>query len=376
VSVGAQAVVPPALVPAPIAQSPAESGVPPITETAPPPVTTGSPAPTADKPTGDAPLPGEEEEEKLPSGLSISLGAGMNFGSATFLIDAGYVRNPMVGWSLSLSPAYSFPDMTRISASIGMDQELTKSDGDDRPNTLLFSDVSLGVGRPLYKFEDGPKISGSLSATLPVSTASRADSLITSLGAGLTAGQAFGKFGLSLGTSFRKNFHRYTHPTRNPNTGRNLTTRDGLVVSDVVTAISRAGGNELIGDTYFDGEGNNTSMTLGGSIGASYSATEKLGFGISYRLGTSWTYDSYALDEFSSPYATAGRGRHDSQTGTLSANYRALDNLGFGIGMVTAGGIFSADNKRYRFPFYAFEGAESNLTTFFVNVTYTESIPL
>jgi hypothetical protein len=44
--------------------------------------------------------------------------------------------------------------------------------------------------------------------------------------------------------------------------------------------------------------------------------------------------------------------------------------------MVTAGGVFSADNKRYRFPFYAFEGAESNLTTFFVNATYTESIPL
>jgi hypothetical protein len=50
--------------------------------------------------------------------------------------------------------------------------------------------------------------------------------------------------------------------------------------------------------------------------------------------------------------------------------------MSFGLGMVTAGGVFSADNKRVRFPFYAFEGADSNLTTFFVNATYTESIPL
>jgi hypothetical protein len=349
---------------------------PPAPEQQLPPVNPTTGLPTADKPVAEQAAPGEEEDDKLPSGLSVSLSAGMNFGSATFLVDAGYVRNPMVGWSLGVSPAYSFPDSTRISASASINQELTTADGDDAPRTLLFDDISLSLGRPLYKFQDGPRLSGSLSASIPLSTASRVDSLITSLGAGLGAGQSFGKFGLSLGTSFRKNFHRYSHPTRNPNTGRNLVTRDGLAVNGLVTGLARPGGPELAGDTYFDGEANNTSMSLGGSIGASYSPTEKLGLGISYRIGTSWTYDSYALDETSSPYATEGRGRHDSQTGTLTANYRALDNLSFGLGMVTAGGFFSADNKSYRFPFYAFEGAESNLTTFFVNLTYTESIPL
>jgi hypothetical protein len=342
------------------------------------PVLTAAATP-ADQPAADGGQTPEEEEDRLPSGLSLSVGAGMNFGSSTFIPatdNTRYVRNPMVDWSLSVSPAYMFPDMTRISASASLSQELTKADGDDEPNTLLFGDISLGIGRPLYKFENGPKISGSLSTRIPTSTASRQDSLITTLGAGLSAGMGFGKFGVSVGTGFRKNFHRYTHPTRDVRTGRSLTTRDGLVIEDVVTGIARSGGSELSGNTYFDGESNNTSAVLSGTVGVSYAATDRLGFSLSYGLSTSWTYDSIPLDEFSSPYATEGRGRHDAQTGTIAGNYKALDNLSFGLGMATAGGIFSADNKRYRFPFYAFEGAESNLTTFFINVTYTESIPL
>jgi hypothetical protein len=354
--------------PAPAALNP-EQPVPP----APPGVGPG--AIPADKPADDVNVEPGEEDDRRPNGLSVSLGAGMNFGSSTFAGN-GYTSNPMVDWSMSFSPSYSFADSTRISASTGISQELSQSDGDDDPQTLLFSDIQLSVARPLYKFEVGPRISGSLSSSLPLSTSSRSDSLITTLGLGLNASQSFGKFGVSLGTGFRKNFHRYTHPTRDANTRRALTTREGMVIEDVVTGIARQGGNELAGSTYFDGAANNTSMVMRASLGASYAATDKLGFNISYGLSKSFSYESYALDEFSSPYANEGRGVRDAQTGTLSANYRALDNLSFGLGMVTAGGVFSADNKRYRFPFYAFEGADSNLTTFFVNATYTESIPL
>lgn len=364
-----------------VAQDPTSSAADPDQVVPPPPNPVVSAAATpADKPQGDTAQTPEEEEEKLPSGLSLSVGAGMNFGSSTFVPvtdNTRYVRNPMVDWSLSVSPAYMFPDSTRVSASASLSQELTRADGDDDPNTLLFGDIVLGVGRPIYKFENGPRIAGSVSARLPTSTASRQDSLITSIGTGLNAGMPFGKFGLNLSTGFRKNFHRYTHPTRDIRTGpRSLTTRDGLVIEDVVTGIARSGGSELAGNTYFDGENNNTSAILSGTLGLSYSATDRLGFSISYGLSTSWTYEDYPLDSFSSPYATEGRGRHDAQTGTLSGSYRASDKLSFALGMATGGGIFSADNKRFRFPFYAFEGAESNMTTFFVNVTYTESIPL
>jgi hypothetical protein len=340
----------------------------------------GGPAAAAeaasDKPASERTSKDDVIENRFPNGLSISLGGTMNFGSSTFVLDGGYTRDPLVTWSTSLSPSYSFPDATRISASVAMSQELTKADGDDEPYTVLFSDVSLVASRPIYNFEHGPKLSGSLSTLIPVSTASRADSLITSLGARINAAQRVGKFGLSLGTGVRKNFHRYTHPVRDPATGRDFVTRDGLAITDVVTGISRNGGSELAGNTYFEGEANNTSLVWATSLGASYPVTDRLSLGISYGIAASWTYDSYPLDQYSSPNAKAGHGRGESQTGTLTASYEATDKLSFGLGMVTGGGLRSADDKRFRFPFYAFEGAESNLTTFFVSATYTEAIPL
>jgi hypothetical protein len=211
---------------------------------------------------------------------------------------------------------------------------------------------------------------------VPTSEGSRVETLVTSLGARVSASQPVGPVFLTLGTGFRKNFHRYTHPTRDPNTGEALTTRDGLVVEEVVTGLARTGGSELAGATYFDGESNNTSMVLSNSLSAFYPASEKWGFGISYNLSNSWTYESYPLDELSGVGAKAGRGRRDSHGGTLFANYQALDQLSFGAGMATGGPTRTADDKSIRFPFFNFEGAESNMTTFFLSVTYTEAIPL
>jgi len=320
---------------------------------------------------------GEPGEHRMPGGLSISLGGSMNVGTSSFVVNGGVSSNPLIDWGLSLTPSYSFSDSTRISASVSVNQEITKSDSDDDPQTLLFSDISLGVGRPIYRFETGTRISGGLNLRIPTSTSSRVDTLVTALGANLSAAQPVGKFAFSLNTGFRKNFHRYTHPVRDPGTGGSYTNADGLVIEDVVTGLSRTNGAELAGNTYFDGETNNTSMVLSGSLGASYVLDDHFSFAASYGLSSSWTYESYPLDEFSSPYATEGRGRRDSQTGTVSANYQASDSFSFGLGMVTAGGLWSADNQRYRFPFFAFAGGpESNMTTFFINATYTESIPL
>ena len=132
----------------------------------------------------------------------------------------------------------------------------------------------------------------------------------------------------------------------------------------------------LAGATYFDGESNNTSMVWSNSLSAFWPATEKLGLGISYNLSHSWTYDSYDLDDYSGVGAKAGRGRRDSHGGSIFANYQALDQLAFGLGMATGGPTRTADDKRIRFPFFNLEGPESNMTTFFISATYTEAIRL
>ena len=364
---------------APAAQAPAAS--PAVTEPVipPPPAGPGGRAQPADK-GGAQPVtpqnalpPGQIE---VPGGFSIALSSQMSFGQSTFQTGGGYARDPMVDWSLSFSPSYMFSDGTRLSAGASVSQELTQSDGDDDPYTLILSDVGLNASRPLYRFVKGPQLFGSVSMNIPVSESSRAETLVTSLGARVTASQPIGGIFLSLGTGFRKNFHRYTHPTRNPNTGGSLVTRDGLVIEDVVTGISRTGGSELAGATYFEGESNNTSMVWSSSLSAFWPATERLGLGISYNFSQSWTYESYDLDEYSGVGAAAGRGRRDSHGGTIFANYQALDQLTFGLGMATGGPTRTADDKRIRFPFFNFEGAESNMTTFFISATYTEAIPL
>jgi hypothetical protein len=185
-----------------------------------------------------------------------------------------------------------------------------------------------------------------------------------------------GKVFLSIGTGLRKNFHEYTHPIRDPNTGGSLETRDGLVVDEIVTGLARTGGSELAGATYFEGESNNTSTVFSNSLSAFWPATERLGLGISYNLTFAWTYDSYALDELSGVGATEGHGRRDSHGGSLFANYQASDIFSFGLGMATGGSTRTADDKHIRFPFYAFEGAASNMTSFFISATYTEAIGL
>jgi len=312
----------------------------------------------------------------VPGGFSIALGTQMSFGQSTFQWGGGYARDPMVDWSVSLSPSFMFPDGTRIAASASLSQELTQSGGDDDPQQVIFSDIGLSASRSLYRFQGGPQIFGSLSAQLPTSESSRVETLRTSLGARLSAAQPVGKVFLSLGTGFRKNFHEYTHPTRNPNTGDPFTTRDGLVIEEVVTGIARSGGSELAGATYFEGESNNTSMVWSNSLSVFWPATETLGFGAAYNLSHSWTYESYDLDELSGVGARAGRGRRDSHGGSFFANWQVLDHLAFGAGMATGGPTRTADDKRIRFPFFNLEGAESNMTTFFISATYTESISL
>ena len=339
---------------------------------------TAAGAPTQDKPADEVSLqqtlgPGAQP---MPTGLSLSVGASMSFGQSTFLIGSEFERDPSVDWSLSLVPAYLFPGNTRLSASASLSQELTLSGGSDDPQTLIFGDVGLSVARPLYRFEGGPILSGSLSMQLPTSEASQTETLVTSLGGRLSASQPLGGFFVSVSSGYRKNFHRYTSPVRDPGTGRPFVTEDGLVIEEIVTGLARNGGSELAGSAYFDGESNNTSMVWSNSAMAAYQLTDAIAFSLMYSLSHSWTYNSYELDELSGVGATEGRGRNDSHGGTLAANYQATDQLGIGLGMSTFGPTRTADDKRIRFPFFAFEGKENNMTSFSISVTYTEAVGL
>lgn len=310
-------------------------------------------------------------------GLRFSISGQLSANQGAFRLDQGvYERNPMVAWSTSFSPSYQFADTTRISASASLNQELTLADGDDDPQTLLFGDVSLGLSRLLYRFEDGPRISGSLSATLPTSDASRAATLRTSIGMGVGVSHALSeRWFLSFNSAFRKNFHEYTSPVRDPRLGGSFISRDGLAVADLTTGIARAGGPELRSESVFVEPGVlNTSFSISNGIGVSYSATERLGLSVNYQLSHSFVYEGYPVDELSGVGARGGRGRRDSHAASISANYRLLENLSVSAGIANGGSPRTADDRRIRIPFLSLEGRE--LTMFSVGVTYTQPVPL
>jgi hypothetical protein len=337
-----------------------------------------TPSPVVDKSEEtEAGLDEEDGGHNRGRGLRISLSGQLTANEGTFRFDQNqYTRNPMLAWSTSLSPSYTFADSTRISASASLNQELTISDGDDDPQTLLFGDIQFGLSRPIYKFEDGgPRISGSLSASIPTSDSSRASTLRTTLGAGIGLGQQLSeRWSLSFNTAVRKNFHEYTSPVRDPRAS-SIVTRDGLAVVELSTGIARDGGPELRNEaTYVEPGVNNTSFSLSNGIGVSYSATEKLGFGLNYQLSNSWTYEGFARDELSGVGAQAGRGRRDSHAASISASYQLMDNLSLSAGVANGGATRTADDRRIRIPFLSFEGQE--LTMFSVGVTYTQPVPL
>lgn len=309
-------------------------------------------------------------------GLSVRLSTRMSVGQSIFQTGNEFERDPRVSWGMSLSPGYLFSDMTRVGASIGFNQELTTANGDDDPQTIILGDTMLSLSRPLYAFEGGPQLFGMLSSQIPTSDASRVATLVTSLGGRLTLAQPVAGLFVSLGSGFRKNFHRYTHPTRDPNTGQSFINRDGLVFEDLRTGLARDGGSELSGSTYFEGSMNNTSMVLSNSLSVFYPAGGGLGLGAAYNLSHSWTYESFELDELSGVGAREGRGRRDSHGGTFFLNYIASANLALSFSMATGGPTRTADDRRIRFPFFNFEGAESNMTSFTFGVTLTESVPL
>jgi hypothetical protein len=257
-----------------------------------------------------------------------------------------------------------------------VNQELTLSDGDDDPQTFLFGDIQFGLSRPIYRFENGgPSIAGQLSASLPTSDSSRASTLRTTLGLGIGLGQQLSeRWSLSFNSAFRKNFHEYTSPVRDPR-ATSLITRDGLAVVELTTGIARDGGPELRNEaTYVEPGVMNTSFSISNGIGVSFSATDKLGFGLNYQMSNSWVYESFPVDELSGVGASAGRGRRDSHAASISANYQLLDNLSLSAGIANGGSTRTADDRRIRIPFLSFEGRE--LTMFSVGVTYTQPVPL
>lgn len=321
------------------------------------PVPPPTPADQPAAPAGDEP----EADDEAPAPLRLPFTLQTSVGQGTFVADP-HARNAYFGYSLTFAPSYTPHEQVSIGLLTAISQELTDSDGDTERQQVLLSDTRLSGS---YDFGKIPSaeigVSGQARVFLPSSLASRHQTLVLGTGLVLSLSRAFGPLSLGLSSSFRKNFHRYTTPVLDGGSG-------------VPFVNPRVGSSEVVEDGLAQGGTSNVSHSIAGELSVGYSPLEPLSFRIAYGLSAGFTYRSVPLDALSGVHAEQGVGQRDLSSGTISASYELDERFSFGAGVSTVGPPLTADNQSLRFPFWDFESEADNLTTFYVDATFTESL--
>jgi len=220
---------------------------------------------------------------------------------------------------------------------------------------INYSDISLSVAHSSL-FKPGWKlnVAGSSRFILPLSLSSRNASLYTAWTNKLTTSRSFlkgDKLSASYGLSFTKYFHQYTTP------GISYAGTDAEIFGQVISPA------EFIQHGGF----RNASFGFNNSISLGYQLTSKVSLSTSYGLSTTFTYpigqcvvvlsDGTEFDTCASTArvgdADSGRGRRDSQTFSIGADYSLNDWCTLSGSMTTASPVRTADGHGIRQPFFS-----------------------
>lgn len=269
-----------------------------------------------------------------------------------------------VGGSLVLAPSYGFSVAgvkLGATANASLSYEYTPPDN-STGRRYDWSDIRLGLSAPaIWKDEKftGIVLSPRIGLSLPISQASLFRGTLTSLSGGLGLGRSFGRFNLGATVGVGRTF--YGEVTRNiteAESKRRDNQQNAIFLCRTDAATCGLGGVP-------------TLWSLSGGLHASYSPIDRLSFGIGLNMSKGFKYHQ-GVDEFSSKAQSStgpvvrAQGTADNMVGSISASYQLTDALGISAGMGTAQPPRTADNRRFRFPFYAFEGQESGYTSYSV----------
>lgn len=289
--------------------------------------------------------------EWLPVNFNFSVGTRASLGQ--MFRDEYTVTNQTL-LSFGYGVSYTVADRHTLSLG-GSATKFVTAGGTTELYEGRIGDLSLSYSPgPLYTIPGANiRLTGGLSATIPVSRASRTDRLYTSLGANLGLSRTFfERLTLSYGFGVSKNFNRY------------MTT---VLDSRELDILARSGGNEQLAgalvaaDTGILGE-----WGLSNSLSLRYAFPFGLSTGMSFSLSDSFTYaDSSILsdDEFTSPYARPGRGRAQVMSGGFNASYAFLGNFSVSGNLSTSQAPKTADNQRFRFPFFDTQSGNLSYTS-------------
>ncbi len=286
-----------------------------------------------------------------------TLGKGTFTGSGD-----GYSSRPLWTMWWSIRPKYTFIDEVALAISLRFDITKTVIDnadsGNSRNRQTVFGDIWLnfGAGKLQVKSANLTFTAGT-TLFLPTSLESRAQSKILGLRfSGSVNYEPVKWFSMLYAFSFTKNFNRFTN-----------TVVDN---SDLdIAQVSRSGGAESIGGGLVATGSGITEWGLIHDLHFEFSWLEKFSIGLDYIYLQNFSYNNFAKNDQSSPYATGGRGYSDTSWTIVDFTYQVLPYLGLSLGWMVIQEPKSADNKSVRFPFWDFSNGASNRQTFYLDVT-------
>lgn len=294
-------------------------------------------------------------KRKTPFAINILLEQSLGIG--TFVADK-YARNPYYGWLLQLRPRYYFTDKLFAEVNFSIQGELTNSytTSTTQKRQVMPSDLLLTVKYSnIYKVPVlGINLSPYIRLGAPTSYESRYRNLYLATAVGFNLTRMFGQHVLlDYLFRFNKNWNKTAQPTLG--SGR--------------IALSRLRGNEDIGGgEIINGDDNNVDFSVYNALTGSFIINDEWSVTLQLAVQNSWTYLSIPKDQFSSPYAKAGRGQRDRTYGVLDVTYQPFEHFGFSLGLSSAQPAKTADNKSVRFPFFDFSSEGNNFTTVYFDV--------
>jgi hypothetical protein len=304
----------------------------------------------------------EAQASGLPTNVErawqLSASSTLGVGSGSFASDDN-ARRTRVRWGLDFGGSYTIPviDVT-ASISTGFTQWLSRGAGpgdQQEPQLFRWNDTTVSFFRPIYGFDFGLRIMGSLTFTIPTSRSSNQSDLYTTINPTLIILQKFGALGFIGFIDYSQNFNKYTSTTYDPND---------------VNILSRAGGAERLDSSTIAAPGVLTQSTLFYAAGVNYSFLDKFLFAVRFGGIDFWSYDNGTItnaDEFTSQYADSARGHGQLSFAALRLTYNPTANMSAGISLTTQQPWKTRDNKSIRFPFFDFESPSNNFS--FMNFT-------
>lgn len=295
-------------------------------------------------------------------------------GSGSLVMGAG--NRPSLDVSFGYTLMYALGKGFNLTASQSFNKNLvTNADsGASRPYDTVFGDVLVTLGwgprlpdakgewKPIV-LPGGVRMNTSLTVTIPTSRASDYLGRYTTLTPAISfsKGGLWGdKLTLIGGFAMINNFNKATTAIL-PNTPE-------------FAGYARLNGQEVLqgGQEISTGQPL-TSFAVRSLAVASLQLTKRINFSVTYLMFKGFRYFDAPLDDRSSIYAKAGRGRNDSQWGILSLGY-TLDEEGhtdLSVSSFTASAPMSADNKTYRFPFWDFRSTADNNSSLGVTLSHS-----